>query len=232
MDERLRQLMAQGKEHYDKREFDKAEPYLTQAVLASPSFADLHNMLGVIYHGQGRFSQAQESFEQALKINPAYTEAALNLAVTYNDLGKYREAKEVYGRAMAASRGQPRQLDPFARGKLANMHADVGDAYFGLGLNDEAAIEYRKALDLCPQFADLRTKLAQTMRDSGKLEDAVRELQLAKKDNPRYLPARINLGMTLFTLGRRDEAAREWEAVLTDDPDNKSCKMYLQMIRE
>ena len=86
-------------------------------------------MLGVIHHEQGRYAQAREMLEEALRLNPGYTEAALNLAVTYNELGKYQEAREIYARAMAQSKAEPRQLDPFARGKLANMHADVGSAY-------------------------------------------------------------------------------------------------------
>jgi tetratricopeptide (TPR) repeat protein len=188
-------------------------------------------MLGVIHHGHGRFSQAQEMFEQALKINPNYTEAALNLAVTYNDLGKYAQAKEVYAHAIARSREQPRQLDPFAKGKIANMHARVADAYAGIGMNEEAAREYRKALDLCPTFVDIRTKLASVLRDMGDKEAAVQEYQQVKQQAPKFLPARINLGVTLYSLGRRDEAKTEWEAVLAEDPGNKSCRMYLDILK-
>src|SRR5262249_6275287 len=179
MDEKLRNLMALGKEHYEKREYDQAEAYLHQVAREHRGFADLFNMLGVIAHSQGRFTQAEQHFEEALKINPSYTEASLNLAVTYNDLGKYREAKEVYATAIAKSRGEggQRQLDPFAKGKIANMHADVGDAYQGIGLFEEAAAEYRKALVLCPSFADLRTKLGITLRDMGRREEAVREFE-------------------------------------------------------
>src|SRR6476660_2533377 len=155
MDARLRTLMHQAREHYESREYAEAEPILIQIVREHQGFADMFNMLGVIHHGHGRFTQAQEMFEHALKINPAYTEAALNLAVTYNDLGKYREAKEIYERAMAASKNSPRHLDPFAKGKIANMHADVGAAYHGVGLHHEAVREYERALGLCPKFVDI-----------------------------------------------------------------------------
>jgi tetratricopeptide (TPR) repeat protein len=231
MDEKVRNLMALAKEHYAKGELAQAEIYLSQVAREHRQFADLHNMLGVIAHGQGRFPDAESHFEEALKINPSYTEAALNLAVTYNDLGKYRQAKEVYAQAMAHSKDEPRQLDPFAKGKLANMHAEVGDAYHGLGLFDESAAEFRKALALCPHFADIRTRLATVLRDMGDREEAVAQLETAKQNNPRYLPARINLGVTLFSLGRRDEAQREWESVLSEDPTNKSCLMYLSLLK-
>jgi tetratricopeptide (TPR) repeat protein len=188
-------------------------------------------MLGVIQHGHGHFTQAQELFEQALVINPNYTEAALNLAVTYNDLGKYQQAKDVYAHAIARSRAQPRQLDPFAKGKIANMHARVADAYAGIGMNEEAAREYRRALDLCPTFIDIRTKLAATLRDMGDKEAAVAEYQQVKQQSPKYVPARVNLGVTLYSLGRKDEAKAEWESVLAEEPGNKSCRMYLDILK-
>ena len=92
-------------------------------------YADVYDMLGVIYHQEGRLAEAEQMFNEALRINPAYTEAALNLVVTWNDLGKYAEAKAIYERAMATSKREPRELDPFAKGKIANMHAEVGAAY-------------------------------------------------------------------------------------------------------
>src|ERR1700748_2238742 len=137
MDDRLRNLMHLAREHYENREYAEAEPILLQMLREHQGFADMFNMLGVIHHGHGRFSQAQEMFEHALQINPNYTEAALNLAVTYNDLGKYQQAKDVYAQAIAHSRAQPRQLDPFAKGKIANLHARVAGAYAGIGMHEE-----------------------------------------------------------------------------------------------
>ena len=220
-----------AREHYENHEYDKAEPLLHQVIREHRGFADMFNMLGVILHGQGRFTHAQEMFEEALKINPNYTEAALNLAVTYNDLGKYQAARDVYARAIANTRAAPSHLDPFARGKIANMHARTADAYVGVGLNDEAAREYRRALELCPSFIDIRTKLASTLRDMGDKDGAVTEYLMVKEQAPTFVPARVNLGVTLYSLGRKDEARTEWESVLAEDPTNKSCRMYLDILK-
>src|SRR5262245_44851469 len=212
MDDRLRQLITLGREHYQAREYDKAAQYLTQVVQEHRGFADIFNMLGVIMHAQGHFQRAQECFEESLKINPNYTEAALNLAVTYNDLGKYAQARDVYGKAIARSRAQPRQLDPFARGRIANMHADIGSAYHGVAFYPEAIREYQKALELCPTFVDLRTRLAAVYRDVGDVTAALRELEVVKSTHPKFVPARVALGLAMLAAGRRDEATREWEA--------------------
>jgi tetratricopeptide (TPR) repeat protein len=229
VDDRLRHNMHLAREHYENHEYDKAEPLLREVVRDAPQFADMFNMLGVICHGQGRFTQAEEMFERALNLNPNYTEAALNLAVTYNDLGKYREAREVYSSAIARTKAESRQMDPFARGKIANMHARTADAYAALAMFDDAEREYRRALELCPSFVDIRAKLAATLRDKGEKELAISEYQLVKAQQPGFLQARINLGVTLYAVGRKDEARAEWNSVLETDPDNKSCKMYLEM---
>ncbi|HEY3357344.1 MAG TPA: tetratricopeptide repeat protein [Polyangia bacterium] len=230
LDERQKQLLTLGREAYANREFDKAEGHLTQFLRENRGFADVCNMLGVIHHEQGRYAPAQQMFEEALRLNPGYTEAALNLAVTYNELGKYQEAREIYSRAMAKSKAEPRSLDPFARGKLANMHADLGSAYYDVGFYAEAVTEYRKALELCPTFVDIRTRLANTLRDQGKLEEAVVEFEMVRETNPSYLPARIHLGVTFYSLGRLEEAVAEWNEVLKLDPQSKSARVYLQLV--
>src|SRR5258706_8855725 len=112
MDEPTKQLLLLGREHYAKREFDKAEPILREVLDVEDRFADVHDMLGVIAHSRGNFIQAERHFERALAINPAYTEAALNLAVTYNDRGKYDAAREVYKRIKGSPSGGVQTLDP------------------------------------------------------------------------------------------------------------------------
>src|SRR5262249_4675272 len=150
MADRIEQLIALGREHYNAGELERAEPFLAEAAAARPRFPDIYNMLAVIYHSQGRFQDAAAAFETALRRNPRSTEPALTLSATCTARGKYDRAREVYARAVSASAGQPHALDQFARGKLANMHADLGAAYAGLALFDEAVREYAKALELCP----------------------------------------------------------------------------------
>src|SRR5262249_46368738 len=129
MDEALKQLIALGRGHFEKRQYAEAEKYLSQVVEQNQSFADVYNMLGVAYHDQGQFARAQRAFEAALRINPAYTEASLNLAVIYNDLGKYPEARAVYEAALAKAQGEPGELDALLKNKIANMYAEIGDAF-------------------------------------------------------------------------------------------------------
>lgn len=230
MDEKTRELLARGREHYAASEYGRAEPYLAEIAEGNLEFADVYDMLGVIYHQQGRLTDAEGMFQRALRINPHYTDAMLNLAVTYNDLGKYQEANEIYARAMSASRTAPKQLEPFAKGKIANMHADLGAAYRDVGQYVDAVREYEKALTLCPTFHDIRTRLGATLRDMGSLTAAAREFERVRHDNPKYIPARVQLGLTYFGLHRRADALSEWQQILSLEPGNKSAVMYIAMV--
>jgi tetratricopeptide (TPR) repeat protein len=230
MDDRLKQTLVLGREHYSKREFDQAEPLLRSVLEESDRFADVHDMLGVIAHARGNFIAAERHFERALAINPSYTEAALNLAVTYNDRGKYEAAREVYARIKGRPTGGLQGLDPFARGKLANMHADLAQAYADAGLPREAIAEYEKAVALCPQFADLRTKLGTLLRQVNELAPAREQYEAAIQARPGYVQARILLGVTLLAMGELDAAESQWKKALETDPENTSAKMYLRML--
>jgi tetratricopeptide (TPR) repeat protein len=230
MDDHLKQLLLLGREHYQNREFDKAEYLLKQVVAATDRFADVFDMLGVVAHSRGDFSQAERHFTKAVELNPNYTEAQLNLMVTYNDLGKYEAAREIYAQIRARG-GSSGGGDPFAKGKIANMHADVSRAYRDAGMVSEAISELERAVALCPQFADLRTDLALLYRDAGRAERAREQLELAKAGNPAYSQARVLLGVMMLTGGELETAAREFEDVLARDADNKSAQMYLKIAR-
>lgn len=230
MDERIKQALLVGREHYGKREFEKAETLLRQVLEVDDRFADVHDMLGVIAHARGNFLAAEHHFERALQLNPSYTEAALNLAVTYNDRGKYEAAREIYKRIQGKPTGSLQTLDPFARGKLANMHADLAQAYSDCGLPREAVIELEKAVALCPHFADLRTRLGSLLRELGEPARAKEHYEAAIASRPNYMVARVQLGVTLLSLGEIAAAEETWKRVLEVEPDNPQVKMYLRML--
>jgi pentatricopeptide repeat protein len=231
MDDHLKQLLLLGREHYHKREYDKAEYLLRQVAEKADQFADVHHMLGVITHSRGDFAEAERHFERAVSLNPNYTEAQLNLMVTYNDLGKYEEARKIY--AEMRSRGQEKghELDPFAKGKIANMHAELSQAYQDVGMSVDAIRELEKATALCPTFADLLTRLGMLYRDSGELSRAKEKFLAAKAANPKYQQARLLLGVLLLSGGDNEAAISEFEAVLAQDPDNKSAGTYLRIAK-
>lgn len=230
MDEHVKQLLLLGRAHFGRREYDQAD-YLLREVLASlERYPDVHHMLGVIAHGRGELAVAESHFERAVALNPSYTEAELNLMVTYNDLGKYEAARQIYQRMRTRERGRG-AIDPFARGRLANQHADLAGAYADLGLIVEAIRELEKAVELCPGFADLRCRLATYYRDAGDMERARDQLIAAREVNPRYAPARVSLAVIALSTGDTAGAIGELEEALALDPENRAAATYLRLAK-
>ncbi len=225
--DRAKQLIVLGREHYAKQEYEQAEALLRELLTECDRYADVHDMLGVMCHARGNFVAAEHHFERALELNPAYTEAALNLAVTYNDRGKYEKAREIYAKIKVAPGAS---IEPFARGKIANMHAAVGEAYADAGMLHEAIREYQSATKLCPSFADLHVRLAVLHRQLGDHASARAAYESAIEAREAYVPARLGLGITLFALGDRDGATAQWRRALELEPESSQAKLYLRML--
>jgi tetratricopeptide (TPR) repeat protein len=122
------------------------------------------------------------------------------------------------------------QLDPFIKGKLANMHAELSQAYVDVGMAAEAIRELEKAVLLCPNFADLQTRLGVLYRDTGDQLKASQSLMAARQANARYVPGRLALGTLMFGAGELEAARREFQAVLEVEPENRLAQTYLRML--
>jgi Flp pilus assembly protein TadD len=229
MNEEIRQRLALGREHYNKREFTKAESMLRQAVSMGARYADVYNMLGVIRHDRGELEGARTAFQQAVELNPNYTEAALNLIVTYNDMGRYEDARAIYQKLTAREERAPGGIDPYVRGKIANLHADLATAYQEAGLAAEGMHELRKAVLLCPDFSDLRLRLARLHMEHRDFRAARMELEEAIRHRPKYAAAHVALGLVHFEEGHTADAVAEWERALECDENDPTARMYLRM---
>ncbi|MCC6647069.1 MAG: tetratricopeptide repeat protein [Polyangiaceae bacterium] len=227
-----KELLARGRELYEARDHFNAEPVLAQLEQAGTTFADVYDMLGVIAHQRGDLAMAEARFRKAVELNPGYTDALLNLAVTLNELRKYDEARQIFERLGKKTSTNDAVIETFARGKIANMHAELAQAYADLGHLNEAIEQMEKAVRLCPSFSDLRVKLAMFYRDAGRHEYARLELQAAVDASPRFVRAHILLGATQLALGDKSSARQSWEEALSIEPESVRAASYLKMLDE
>ncbi|CAG1066415.1 TPR repeat-containing protein YrrB [uncultured bacterium] len=219
-----------GKRSFDERNYDTALQYLEKVAAEKNQFADVYNMLGLIYYYGSRFEDAIKAFRKAIEINPAYTEASLNLSVVYNELGQFERSSEVYAMAREGRKEAESYLDPYVKGKLANMHSGLGAIYKDLGFYNEAADEFKKALKLRPGFVDIKTNLGVVYRDMKDYEKALRELEETVSQNPEYAHSRVQLGLTYYTMGQQERARSEWLKVLRANPEDKVAQMYMNLL--
>jgi tetratricopeptide (TPR) repeat protein len=227
----LSTLVTIGKRAFEEKDFFRAERVLREAIEGGACFADLFYILGLIYHQWGKFHQAIEYFEKSLEMNPTYTEALLALSITFNDMGRYEEARNIYRRASESvvRMGEPTRGNLF-RGKIANLHSELGELYLALGQNEEAVQEYRKALAVAPEYPDLRIRMVVALREAGRTAEGLEEAAKVLAGHPDNVPAMIQQGILLYLSGKKEKARRAWEEALFRDPTNKLVQLYLNTL--
>lgn len=227
----LATLITIGKRAFEEKDFFRAEKVLREAIEGGANYADIHYILGLIYHQWGKLLQAVEHFEKALGLNPEYTEVLLSLSITLNDMGRYEEAKTVYRRASVSvdRAGDPAKGSLF-RGKIANLHAELGELYLALGQYEDAIGEYRKALTVAPEYPDLRIRMAVALREAGRPADGLVEVKRVLASHPGSIQAMIQQGILLYLSGEKEDARLAWEKALYRDPTNKLVQLYLNTL--
>ncbi|MDB4949645.1 MAG: repeat-containing protein [Gemmatimonadetes bacterium] len=231
LDPSVEQLIARGKEAFARNQYLPALANLQEVAARYPSFADVQNLIGLCLSLLGRPEEAVDAFRRATETNAGYVEAHLNLAITLNDLGRFDEARAEFQAASEAD--EEKASGPFpsaAAARLANKHAELGDLYAEAGAPADALREYRRAVELRPQFLDIRNKLARTLIEVGQAEQAADELREVVRLRPAFVAARSNLGLALFRLERMEDAENEWQRCLQQQPDNAQVSGYLGML--
>ena len=222
-----------GRQSFDRGDLDGALDHLNRLLETRAGFADVHYMVGLLHERRGDLESSAQSLEHAVRINPGYAEATLALVSVYEQRGEFERS-----RALAEEMATPRRfasseglVDPTTRGKLANLQAALGDAYREVGELRDAIEAYRKALDRCPDFHDIRHRLGVALRETGLPDQAAQEFRRVLRANPGYLASAVQLGVTYYGLGRTAEAIHEWESVVRQEPAREDARLYLRMVR-
>ncbi len=87
------------------------------------------------------------------------------------------------------------------------------------GRYEDSLPHYRRALELCPDYAEAHNNLGIALSRSAGLEEAAASYAVALRLRPDYPEANNNLGIALARLGRIDEAISRFQAALRSRPD-------------
>jgi tetratricopeptide (TPR) repeat protein len=195
---------------------------LDEVAHREPRYADVHNLRGLCLIRLERHADAIRAFDAALAVNDGYVDAHLNRVASLRALGRDAEADVAAARAKVVMQQQQHErYPPQMAAELANLHAQVGDAYAAGGFLLEAADQYRRACEIRPGFVDIRHRLATTLMELGIMEGAIRELTSALELRPSYTEARATLGLALYRTGDVVAARLHWEQCpdLSRDPE-------------
>ncbi len=225
------ETLRRGRAELERGDTKSALGHLAALSERRPRFADLHYWIALAHEREGELDAAATRLEQALRLNPGYAEARLALTCIYEQRGEWSRARSLLEAAPSPTRHGPNpSIDPTTQAKLANLQAALGEAYLEVGELREAIDAFRRALDRCPDFHDVRVRLATTLRDAGLGQQALRELVRVLEAQPSQVEAAIQLGLTLYTLGRTPDAVRVWQDLLSRYPGEAQAVMYLRML--
>jgi type IV pilus biogenesis/stability protein PilW len=159
---------------------------------------------------------------------------------THAPTRKEREATEIHynlGVEALRARRWPEALRELEQalsgdGALADAYLARGLVYeFGYGKDEESERDYRKAVELRPDFSEAHNDLGQLLARRGRVAEALREFDAALENVYYREPfvARCNRGQALHALGKKEEGRREMKSCLSLAP--RYCAGYRELGR-
>lgn len=223
-------LLARARERFVVQDYYGAVHLLESVVDSGRAFADVHHLLGVSLSLLGQAQRALGELERALELNPRYVEALIHRGLVLNELGRIDEAEEAFNRAAASLEHKTDGLPVPVAAQLANSHADLADTYARAGAFDGAIEQYERALELGPEFHDLRYRMARVLLEAGRPLEAREALEKVLHARPAFVDAQAALGLAHYLSGDADGAREVWQRCLATRPENARVEAYLAML--
>src|ERR1700677_1663250 len=180
------------------------------------------------------FRQAADYFQQAIDKDPNYGRAYAGLADTFALMSTWYA-------------GPQNELMPKARSaalRAIALDEGLAEAHASLALIREnydydwrgAEREFRRAIQLDPQYATAHQWYAEFLSWQGRFEDAYTESERARRLDPLSLIIASDYASILYNSRQYDKAAKQWGSVLELDPNFELAResmipVYLQQGR-
>lgn len=173
--------------------------YLAGGFTYSQSPAKDSYKKGIDYCIKGEFEKAKSEFKKASKDDSLNTSSQLNLK-TINDIQKKKIKKET------------------------GIHIFKGIQSDDLGKYTQALDEFKKAIEINPDYADSYNKRGLVYYNQAQYELAIKDYNFAIQLNPKYTDAYNNRGIVYFELEKYDLAISDYSKAIELDP--KYAKAY------
>ncbi len=200
--------------------FDEATDLLRSCLEHDPSHARAHARLAQCLGVQERPDEAMEHLREAQRLEPNNGLIAFQLSLLSGqaqarmplpnaglrppvvlDLNDRRAVD----RMATIIREDPEFLDAFLSLPTSEVDRDVFAALLAI---------VRRAIEECPQYADLRLRCSQLLARLGRIDEAVDQTREALRINPHYVNALIQLAQLYQTTRREDEAIARLEQAI------------------
>ena len=217
-----------------------AESYTAGSLEAAHSYAAAQEL-----RFAGKAGEAIEKYLQVVRQDPNLASAYYGLAVAYSNLGQRQKAEEYYQQTMARIDRMSEREKYRARGGyyLAMLnHQKAMEQFTELvrlypadfaGMSNLALVYYlkrdmsralehgRRALEIYPKNALLRSNAAMYAMYAGNFENSAKEAQAVIEANPAYLKAYNTLALSKLAQGQVENATATYQRL--EKVDNRGA---------
>jgi tetratricopeptide (TPR) repeat protein len=184
----------------DTGEFDKATQVVDKAVAAFPQDAEPLSMRGSIELSQSKMEDAYRDFALAAQLSPGAPDPPFFMALADYRQSKFGEAVKVLRRAIASGIAD------------SDLHYLLAECLVRVDASDQATVlsQLDQAIQLNPNSLSARVLRGERLLESGRPEDALVDLKIARTLEPNAQRDARNatylLARAYVAVGKRDEA--------------------------
>jgi tetratricopeptide (TPR) repeat protein len=96
----------------------------------------------------------------------------------------------------------------------------------------ESIEEFKRALDVSPDFAEAHNRLGYVYLVQGRVELAIAELTLALKQAPELATAHQSLGFALLLAGQKERAKQAFQKVVELSPTGEMAAEAMRQLKQ
>jgi len=214
-----------GYNHLQQGDPTSAIRELYEAEKLNPKDPSTQHALGMALSAKGKYMDALEHYRKALELNPKYTEVHNAMGATYLEMGKWDEAIQEFQIVLK----DILYLTPFF------VHSNLGWAYYKKGDLNSAIDNYKKAIDMKPDFGLAHYNLGIAYRDRKQPDLALAAFRQVTALVPGLLDGHFQLGKLYFEAGNIAEAKKSFQEVVKLAPKSESGQMaqqYLDLLKK
>jgi serine/threonine-protein kinase len=180
--------------------YPKAREAAARALELDEGLAEAHTSMGYLKMNDYDWQGAEEEFKKSIELNPNYATTYHWYSGLLSATGRNEEAIRMMEKA--------RDLDPIS----LPIQTDLGLSYYFARQFDRAIEQYKRALDLDPNFTRTYISLSSALALTGRHKEALAEVQKAiERTGDRSRVA--YLGRVYARMGEREKALAAIEEV-------------------
>jgi serine/threonine protein kinase/Flp pilus assembly protein TadD len=214
-------LFIQGRENTRKFYFEDAVPIFEKAVQLDPNFASAYLFLAYSHNWLGNVRARNEAIEKAKSLSQKTTdkerlwiEAAYAFFIERNREKRFSIIQKI--------------AKKYPKEKLA--HYTLGVLNRGNGHFDKAVEEFKKTLELDPDYGEVHNELGYTYLLMENFEESIEHFKKYASLYPGDANPLDSTAEAYFQMGRLDEAIAKYEEALEIKPDFPGVPMKIGYI--